>query len=69
MAADDLPTAAGAPGLLAPVLLFLVALPDHAGIGSGATAATWCSMQRCGNSTKAAKHRRHPEENVGSPVT
>ncbi|MEU8836553.1 CGNR zinc finger domain-containing protein [Streptomyces sp900116325] len=29
----------------------------------------WCSMQRCGNSTKAAKHRRHREENVGPPVT
>ncbi|MGI5518604.1 CGNR zinc finger domain-containing protein [Streptomyces sp. CA-106131] len=28
----------------------------------------WCSMQRCGNSAKAARHRRHREETVAPPA-
>ncbi|MEU6577866.1 CGNR zinc finger domain-containing protein [Streptomyces sp. NPDC046805] len=28
----------------------------------------WCSMQRCGNSTKAARHRRHREKTGDLPM-
>ncbi|GHK01609.1 hypothetical protein SY2F82_34060 [Streptomyces sp. Y2F8-2] len=28
----------------------------------------WCSMQRCGNSTKAARHRRHREQAADLPA-
>ncbi|MFD0509009.1 CGNR zinc finger domain-containing protein [Streptomyces chiangmaiensis] len=28
----------------------------------------WCSMQRCGNSAKAARHRRHREETAASAL-